>query len=129
MYIKFKHKIRLHILTGTHLASVLQAAWTQLEIPILHCVDFPLTQQRSFYLWQSHTWTQEATTRSCNKKLQPAIPGAREDRRIMQDSSHPAEGTTQLGKLSERLALSPHSGSHSVKTQECLIAKAQYPHH
>ena len=66
---------------------------------------FPPHSARSFYLWQSHTWTQEATTRSCNKKLQPAIPGAREDRRIMQDSSHPAEGTTQLGKLSERLAL------------------------
>lgn len=36
----------------------------------------------------------------------------------MQDSSHPAEGTTQRGKLSERLALSPHSGSHSVKAEE-----------
>lgn len=112
--------MRLHILTGTHLAPVLQAVWTQLQIPILHCVDFPLTQQRSFYLWQSHTWIQEATTRSSNKKLQPAIPGAREGRRIMQDSSHPAEGTTQRGKLSERLALSPHSGSHSVKAEESL---------
>ena len=43
-----------------------------------------------------------------------AILGVREDKRITQDSSHPAEGTTQLGKPSERLALNPHSGSHSV---------------
>lgn len=118
----------LHILTGTHLASVLQAAWTQLQIPILHCVDFPLTQQRSFYLWQSHTWTQEATTRSCNKKLERAISGAREIRRTVQDSSHPADGTTQLGKLSESLAVRPHPSSHSVKTEECLTGKARYRH-
>ena len=41
----------------------------------------------------------------------------------MQDSSHPADGTTQLGKLSESLAVSPHSGSHVWK-----LGKAQYLH-
>ena len=53
-------------------------------------------------------------SRSYYKKLERAIAGASEDR-TMQDSSHPADGTTQPGKLSESLAVSPHSSSHVWK--------------
>lgn len=68
---------------GTHSVPMLQVAWTQPQIIILLCLNFSLAQ-REFSMYGNPT--------PRLKQLLHVKFYTKEDKRIMQDSSHPAEG-------------------------------------